>query len=317
MIEINRILCPIDFSEYSDHALRFAMKMAWRYSARLHVFHVMPPLAPAVTNELAVAARQLVARNLVSAAERWRRPGFEIVTELRESADTCAKILERAEALDVDLIIAGSHGRKGVKRMLLGSVVEPLLHRSRRPVLVIPAGLNLSRLERPAAFSRIICAVDFSTPSLTALEYALSMAEEEDATLTLVNVIELPPELVNPPQPPDFNIEGARGEAEAERLAKLRALIPEHARDYCTVETAVVEGGASRQLLRLADERQADLVVLGVHGRNALDLAVFGSNSRDIITRAHCPVLVVPAGRARERVRVPSRIRHAEPAFVS
>ena len=317
MIEINRILCPIDFSEYSDHALHFAMKMASRYGARLHVFHVMPPQAPAATNELAAAGRQRVARNLVSAAERWRRPGVEVVTELRESADPSATILERADALDVDLIVTGSHGRTGVKRMLLGSVVEPLLHRCRQPVLVVPAGLNLSGLDGPAGFSRIICAVDFSVPSLTALAYALSIAEECDARLTIVNAIEMPPELINPPQPPDFNIEPARAEAEAERLTKLRALIPEHARDYCTVETAVVEGGASRQILHLADRQQADLIVLGVHGRSALDLAVFGSNSKDIIARAHCPVLVVPAGGPRQRVRVLSRIRHAEPAFVA
>ena len=316
MIEINRILCPIDFSEYSDHALRYAMKMARWYGATLQVLHVMPPLTPISNGGLVDAARDLIRQNLKSAVERWQEPGVDVAAELAESAETSEMIMRRAEALDVDLIVTGSHGRRGVKRMLLGSVVEPLLHRCRQPVLVLPAALDQSRLEQPVAFSRIICAVDFSLPSLTALAYALSIAEEADAKLTLVNVIELPPELVNPPQPPDCNIERTRAESEAERLTKLRTLVPEHAREYCTVETAVLEGGASRQLLRLAEQLPADLIVLGVHGRNAFDLALFGSNSKDIITRAHCPVLVVPAGRPRERVRTPLRIRHVEPAFV-
>jgi nucleotide-binding universal stress UspA family protein len=190
----------------------------------------------------------------------------------------------------VDLIVTGSHGRKGVQRLLLGSVVEPLLHKSLKPVLVLPAGLNLTRLDKPISFGRIVCAVDFATASLAALAYAFSIAEESDAELTLLNVIEMPPE---------FDVTAERAEAEADRLARLQALVPEHARDYCTVETAVLEGGVSRQVLRVAEQHHADLIVLGVHGRNALDLTVFGSNSKDVITRAHCPVLIVPAASRR------------------
>lgn len=299
MIEMNRILCPIDFSEYSDHALRYAFKMAHWYGARLHVLHVMPPMPPAATSALGDAGRQFTTRNLASAVARSQEPGVDVTSELIESADPAARILECAEALDVDLIVTGSHGRKGVQRMLLGSTVEPLLHLSRRPMLVIPAGLNQTRLAHPVTFTHIICAVDFSTPSVAALSHALSIAEESDAHITLLNVIEMPPELTTPPLPPEFDIDRLRAEAEADRLTRLRALVPEHAREFCTVETAVLEGGASRQVLRLAEQQNADLIVLGVHGRHALDLAIFGSNSKDLVTRAHCPVLVVPAGRRR------------------
>ena len=299
MIDFNRILCPIDFSEYSDHALKYAMKMASWYGASLHVLHVMPPVPPATVSPLAEAGRQLTARNLVAAVARWQEPDVPVTTDLLESADPSARILEQAEALDVDLIVTGSHGRKGVQRLLLGSVVEPLLHKSLRPVLVLPAGLNLTRLEKPIGFDRIVCAVDFASASLAALAHAFSIAEESDAQLTLLNVLEMPPELANPPQPPDFDVTPIRAEAEADRLARLQALVPEHARDYCTVETAVLEGGVSRQVLRVAEQQNADLIVLGVHGRNALDLTVFGSNSKDVITRAHCPVLIVPAASRR------------------
>ena len=77
----------------------------------------------------------------------------------------------------------------------------------------------------------------------------------------------------------------------------MRALIPDKAADYCTVSTAVLDGSASREVLRLALVQDIDLIVIGVHGRNALDLAIFGSNSKDVVGKAPCPVLVVPAGR--------------------
>jgi nucleotide-binding universal stress UspA family protein len=190
--------------------------------------------------------------------------------------------------------------------MLLGSVVEPLLHQSRRPVFVIPAGLNLARLEHRAAFTHVVCAVDFGAPSLAALAYALSIAEESDARLTVLNVIEKPPELTISSPPPDLDIYQVRAEAEASRLRRLRALVPESAHAFCSVETAVLEGGASRLLLELAEERHADLIVMGVHGRRAIDVAVFGSNTKDVIRRAHCPVLVVPGGGRRATLRTAS-----------
>ena len=306
MIELKRILCPIDFSEYSDHALRFAMKIGRWYGADVHVLHVMPPVPPSTVSPLGEAARQLTTRNLAASVDRWREPGVTVTSELIESADAAARIAERAEAMDADLIIAGSHGRTGAKRLLFGSVVAPLLHRCRQPILVIPAGLNQKRLEGGIAFNRILCAVDFSSASLAALAYALSLAEETDAHLTLLNVIDVPPELVAPTPGPDFDVDRTRAEAEADRLLRLRELIPEHARDYCTVETDVLEGGVSRQILRMAEHQDDDLIVIGVHGRTALDMAIFGSNTKDVVARAHCPVLIVPAGRRHGLLRAAS-----------
>jgi nucleotide-binding universal stress UspA family protein len=110
-------------------------------------------------------------------------------------------------------------------------------------------------------------------------------------------VIEAPPELQRSAEVPTIDVDRLRAEAEAGGLTRLRALIPEHAREYCTVRTAVLEGGAARQILRLAAEQDAELIVLGVHGRTTFDLAVFGSTSKDVIRQAQCPVLVVPASR--------------------
>lgn len=308
MIVINRVLCPVDFSPFSERALAYAMKIAVWSGAKLQVLHVMPPALPSTTSALATSSRELTARNLRLAVERCGLPHAEVGTEIVESDEPAARILEAADAFDADLIVTGSHGRAGVERVFLGSVVEALLHRCPRPILTIPSHID-HPLERDAEmFSRIVCAVDFSEPSLAALASALSLAEEADARLTLLHVIEMPPELRRPPQPSDFtfNVELVRAEAEAAVLTRLQALIPASARDYCTIETAVLEGGVSRQLLRMAADRHADLIVLGVHGRNAFDLAFFGSNSKDVIRQAHCPVLVVPASRRRQAMKAAS-----------
>lgn len=297
MIELNRILCPIDFSAFSERALVFAMRMAKWYGANLRVLHVMPPMAASETNELAAETRALTTRNMIAEVERNRLAGVDVTSKIVESADPAAAILECADSFDADLVVTGSHGRSGVQRVLLGSVVEALLHRSGRPVLTIPSHIDPRRVNHAVRFERILCGVDFADASLAGLAFAFSLAEESDAKLTLLNVIERPPELEHTPQPPDYDITPIRVEAEAESRRHLSALIPEHARDYCAVETSVLEGGAARQILRLAAAQDVDLIILGVHGRSAFDLAFFGSNSKDVIRQAQCPVLVVPVKR--------------------
>lgn len=294
MIELNRILCPVDFSPFSEHALRYAVRVAKWSGATLHVLHVFPTLPQSTANQLA-ASRALAAKTLDETIERQRLPGMQIEREIVESGEAPPRILERAAALKADLIIAGSHGRTGVQRVLLGSVVEGLLHQSPVPLLVVPSHADLVVLEADDFFKRIVCAVDFSAASLAALAVAFAVAEEADGALTLLHVVELPPDLTPLTRDDNYDREQVRAEAEASALTKMQALIPHHARDYCTIKTAVLEGAASKQILRVADVERANLIVLGVHGRNIFDLAFFGSNAKAAVRQAHCPVLVVPA----------------------
>lgn len=294
MIELNRILCPVDLSVYSEHALIFAMKMAKWYDARLDVLHVMPSLPPSSGNELAATARDLTAKQLRSLVDRNRLPDVDAAIELVESGEAAPKIRQFAEAFDADLIVTGSHGRKGVQRVFLGSVVESLVHTTGRPMLIIPSHLDPRRAGGDIVFERILCAIDFAAASVGALAYALSLAEESDAALTLLHVIETPPELKRAPRTPGEDVASIRAEEEGTCRDRLAALIPPDALDYCTVDTVVREGRASQQILELAGEERADLIVLGVHGRNAFDLAFFGSNSKDVVREASCPILVVP-----------------------
>jgi nucleotide-binding universal stress UspA family protein len=213
---------------------------------------------------------------------------------LEEGGEPPRVILERACALDADLIVMGSHGRSGYERLLLGSVTEKILHKAPCPVMVVP-----HRAEHPTPvgdvqFRRILCGIDFSDCSLAALEYALSVAEEADAQLTLVHVIEtrshfnaLPPQVAS-------TLAQINTEEEADAAARLQALVPESVRPFCTIRTGVTHGHQGwADIVRLAIEGHADLIVLGAHGHGAVERTLFGSTTHRVLRDAPCPVLTV------------------------
>jgi nucleotide-binding universal stress UspA family protein len=158
---------------------------------------------------------------------------------------------------------------------------------------VVPRGAPDAARGDAVRFSRILCPVDFSEGSLAALTYAFSIAQEADARLTIVHAIEIPPELAEDPVSPGFNIDAIHAAARAARLQRLRDLVPASVRAYCTVETIVCEGAAYDHILQIAAQQHSDLIVMGVQGRGAISLLVFGSNTVRVTRAATCPVLVV------------------------
>jgi nucleotide-binding universal stress UspA family protein len=140
--------------------------------------------------------------------------------------------------------------------------------------------------------------VDFSDASRRALTYGIALAEEADAHLTLLHVIDIPPELQEAAGPAGLDVDAVRAAAEADVLRRLREMIPPDARAYCTIETAVREGAPYREILKEAAADNADLIVMGVQGRSAIDLVMFGSNSARVARGAICAALVVPPAAA-------------------
>jgi nucleotide-binding universal stress UspA family protein len=307
-VALNRILCPVDFSEFSEHALRHAAALARWYGAELRLLHVfpvpppvdiIPPLAtPRAPASLTPADRTHIDEQLQRMAERVA-PGMSIATTVQDAPSVYREILFQAERWPADLVVLGTHGYSGFERLVLGSVTEKILRLAPCPVFVVPNAVVESPVPGDVQFDRILAAVDFSESSLAALRYAMSIAEEADARLKVLNAIEVPPELQRRPTSADYDVEAVRAQAEAERLRCLSALIPEDVRTYCTIETAVVEGKASREILRHAAADDVDLILMGVQGRGPLDLMIFGSNAHDVIRQAPCPVLIVRAGTER------------------
>ena len=291
MIRITRILCPVDFSEISRHALDHAAAIARWYEARLtllYVFANLPTmdLPPLVLEDADRERLMTDLRRMAAAVPREVPVDFRV----QEAEYVQAEILAQLGVTHADLLVLGTHGRSGFQRLFLGSVTEKVIRRATCPTIVVPPRAPDVPAGAPIQFRRILCAVDFSESSLEALAYAITMAEEADARLTLLHVVELPPVLV---EEPALDLSRVREAAAANARRRLHEHIPEQARTYCTVETAVVEGRAYREILRHATERRSDLIVMGVHGRGATDLLVFGSTTHHVIRASTFPVLIV------------------------
>jgi nucleotide-binding universal stress UspA family protein len=296
-MKITQILCPVDFSDVSQHAVDHAAAIAHQYQARLTLLHVfvnrpamdLPPLVleDADRERLRTAMRGMAGR--VPADVR-------VDVHLQEAEYVHDAVLGQLAATGADLLVLGTHGRSGFQHLFLGSVTEKVIRKASCPTLVVPPRAPDVAPDAPVRFRRILCAIDFSESSLTALTYALSLAGEAGAHLTLEHVIEIPPELRENAMAPDFDVDRIRATAEADARRRLCELIPDQARNYCTVETTVVEGRAYRQLLARAAAEKSDLIVMGVHGRGAMDLLVFGSTTHHVIRAAASPVLIVRRG---------------------
>jgi nucleotide-binding universal stress UspA family protein len=297
MISIAHVLCPIDFSEISHHALAHAAAIARWYEARLTILYVflnlpavdMPPLVldDSDRERLMTQMRQVAAGVPSSVVVDFR---------VQEAGFVHEEIVAQIDATRADLLVLGTHGRSGFQRLFLGSVSEKVIRKVTCPTLIVPPRAPDAAVDAPVQFRRILCPIDFSDRSLDALAYAINLAEEADARLTLLHVVELPRVLSEEPTAVDVDIPRIHEAAAAEARRRLHGLIPEQASTYCTVETAVVEGRAYREILRHASEERSDLIVMGVHGRGVLDLLVFGSTTHHVIRVSTCPVLIVRRG---------------------
>ncbi|MGH7342162.1 MAG: universal stress protein, partial [Candidatus Rokuibacteriota bacterium] len=230
-------MCPVDFSEFSRRALDHAVALARWYNSSITVLHVATPApAPAVAPYVGPEALQPFALTDVD-RERLRQelrifvaaegaPGVAIDTRVEEGIDVHEEILVQAQRLASDLIVLGTHGRSGFQRLFLGSVAEKVLRKAVCPVMTVPRAVPDAVPAGPGLFRRILCPVDFSKSSAAALDYALSIAQEADATLTVLHSVEVLPDMTEPPFVMGLNMPELM-EASRERV---RAMIPDTAR---------------------------------------------------------------------------------------
>jgi len=304
MIQIQRILCPTDFSDCSQRALDHAIALAKWYDARVTLFHVSAPVpisayatvAPMMPSTLVAGENQNDVRHAMQQfASRDAATSASVDIELGEG-NAATEIVAKAAAAHSDLIVLGTHGRSGFERFMLGSVTEKVLRKAECPVLTVPPRLAASAAIPAMTFKRIVCAVDFSECSLRALEYAMSIAQEANALLTVLHVVEPMPNVPAEDDSPLLAMKTIKeyiAAAEEEGRALLQKVIPDQVRAYCQVETVQAIGKPYREIVRLATEQAADLIVLGVHGRGAVDLMFFGSTAQHVVRQAACPVLTL------------------------
>ncbi|MBW1751469.1 MAG: universal stress protein [Deltaproteobacteria bacterium] len=195
----------------------------------------------------------------------------------------------------MDLVISATHGRSGLKRLLLGSVTERLMRTLSCPLMIVHGkeSGDLALSTEVFKLKRILVGYDFSKDSDLALKYALSMAQEFEAELHLAHVVE-------PPVYQDIQVANGSSAPVTEQsrmpqlIEKLKQMIPEDARNWCTVAPVLLEGKADKELARYADQNDIDLIALGVRGHGLVETLFVGSTTDRVARRASCPVLSVP-----------------------
>jgi nucleotide-binding universal stress UspA family protein len=286
-IQVKNILFPTDLSPAGLAASPYAREIAKRFGAKMYALHVVTPAVNPMTEPATWAVLEKASE---AEAEKEREtilkafPGIEPEI-LIEEGGLWTILASTLEKYKIDLIVLGTRGRSGVKKFFLGSTAEEIFRKAPCAVLTVgPA--SPEEPPRGGEISEIVYATDFSSESTAAATYAFSLAEEFQAHLTLLHVVE---DL----KPGDLVI-AEQLEASSERL--LRNLIPPEAELWCEPRVAVERGSVAEKILEVATSRGADLIVLGVHKPKGLPGAATHlpfATAHKVVSQAKCPVLTV------------------------
>jgi nucleotide-binding universal stress UspA family protein len=285
MLSVRRILFPTDFSKGAATAFPQAVYLADWHDAELHIVNVMPPNGEA---EEALPAPVDTLRDWIGTSSPLAKAieGLTIIQRQVESEAPPERLVAYAEDQDVDLVVMGTHGRRGVRRMLLGSVTEEVIRRAPCPVYTIQADVD----DAPdQAVRRVLVPVDFSEASETAVQHAVEVAKTYGAEVHLLHVVE---EVVYPSA---YGVEPALFPSD-EVVARVEKTLGEMARSdlgYEHVQVAATIGYAPMTILDYVQENEIDLVVIATHGRAGLDRMLLGSVAERVIRQSPVPVFVV------------------------
>lgn len=299
-ISIKNVLFATDFSEPSEAAFPYATSICRRFGSTLHAAHVLSDASILLMTggvdyvsmgtiyedahteaadklaELTASLDGIPHRNYVRQGQVWK---------------TLAGIVEENK---IDLIVVGTHGRTGLGKLLLGSVAEDIL--AHAPCSVLTVGPKVSGRNKLPAFHKtgrdlapveldlrqIVFATNFARNSALVAQTAVELAEEFRARLTLMHVME------------DYTQLGTQPGPIADGIRRLRDLIPANAALQYVPETLLEFGSAPERILKIASERESDLIVIGPGSvAEIANTHLTWSTAHRVIAQAHCPVLTI------------------------
>ena len=284
-VAVSRILFATDFSPCSDLALSYAVASAAQFGVSLELLHVLPPNLPATSTDIMPrvpfdqreAERQF---RLLENSGKLRRVDHSI---LICRGSVWQGLDEVIRSHDTDLIVIGTHGHGGMKKLLLGSRAEEVVRLAPCPVLTI--GPHVPRAGADLEFKRIVYATDFLTGSLRAVPYVVCFAEKSQAVVTLLHAIEDNDALV--PSTPERRPKWA--------FEKMQNLIPADAKLRLSSHILAKFGPPAETILKVAEEEKADLIVMGVRPARAVLVSTHipRTVAHEVVRQAQCPVLTV------------------------
>jgi nucleotide-binding universal stress UspA family protein len=296
LTSFRNILFATDFSAESMHALPYVTALAGKLGSSVHLCHIVPP------SPLAVGAPE-AAPYLYEAEKKQASEDLDKLARLPELARFLPKVvlasgliedelLRAVSENDIDLIVAGTHGRTGLRKLLLGSVVEGMCRVATCPVLTVgPAlappphsgqkrpSLGIPTPAAPVTFERILLPTDLSTVSRKILPYVAELAIEFDAAVTILHV--LPEEVASNPDAPTLT----------EPITTTLAHDFEKSLKGCKVERSIVFGETVETILQTARAKNAALIAMGIRHAFMPGVHLHASTAYRIMAGAPCPVL--------------------------
>ena len=280
--ESRRILCPVDFSNYSAAALRTAGNLAEALRAEVIVLHAQPAEAPVYFTPSQARALKAQLRQSRKAAERHltefadRYMPLRVPRLMRVVEDDPVHAIVRAfKELDAGWVVMGTHGRTGLTKVRLGSVMESVLVQLKGPLITVgPRVRNVAGL---GVLRRILCAVDYSSISRKALERGVELAERTGAEIMVAHVVTKAED---------------KATLELERKSLCDWVSP-GLRGRCSLREIVRHGNPAEQIVEMAESLHASLIVLAAEPRNFLGSLFFGTTVGRVVRHASAPVLSV------------------------
>ncbi len=295
--EIKTIVCTTDFSDFSNRAIPFGVALAKEFRAKLYLCHVIDLSSVAMYGEgfsdplmleskITDYAHAHLNELIGDAGIEW-----ESLTSVGHTADEIALIAKEKGA---DLVVSATHGRSGLKRLILGSVTERLMRTLPCPMYIVR---SLERDPTAPAMAEmklksILVGCDFSADSDLAVQYGLSLAQEFQTELHLAHVLE-PSVYKDMLSHSSAKADPDRKGLQEELTRKLNEMVSEEAKQWCEPQTVLLAGQPSDELTKYALVNKVDLIVLGVRGHSVMETLLVGSTTDRVVRQAPCPVLSV------------------------
>jgi nucleotide-binding universal stress UspA family protein len=300
MLKIKNILFPTDFSNCSKYAFQHAVYLADKYKATLHMLHAIvlfheDPHEAAFhihdTEELHHKLENLASEETNSIIASIKPKTAEIIKVQKRGITAADVILDYAQEHNIDLIVMGTHGRSGIKNLLLGSVAEKVVQLAHCSVLSIRELKDPKPLED---LENILVPIDFSDYSRQALSYAKELAKEYQCKLGLLHVVEdrVDPAVYATDKMP---ISDLMPDVKKKSTDLMKQQLEESPGPEVQAYFSIVEGHAASEIIGFSEKYENDLIVISTHGQSGLENFLFGSVTEKVVRRSACPVFTVKA----------------------
>jgi nucleotide-binding universal stress UspA family protein len=285
-VSLARIMVATDFSPISDRALDYAVSLARRFGSQIYLTHVITSkghgvMEPEVGAPAEEELRRIARKEAQEVVDSGRLYGvrYEVVIEQGKLWPTLECLLERYK---IDVLFLGTHGMRGSLKLLFGSAAEEIFRQARLPVITVgPVVKDEAPFE--AEFKNILLATDFGPGAERGAAFAFALAQEHRSRLMLLHVI-----------PHANNAFDRDSILEREAIThQLRELVPAGSDLLCKLELHLANGKPVEEILHVAKETKADLIVIGAKKRGSLAGHIPHTKASGVVLGARCPVLTI------------------------